>query len=58
MIEIKSMRLAPPGCFSKRQDLPRYNLHQESENLRGTVINGNQNYQYEIIRPERNVPVN
>ena len=58
VIEIKSTRLAPSGCFSKRQDLPKYNLHQENENLRGNVINGNQNYQYEIIRPEGNIPVN
>lgn len=57
VIDIKSMRLAPWGCFSQRKDLPRYNLHQENENLRGTVINGNQNYQYEIIRPERTFPV-
>ncbi len=43
VIEIKSIRLAPREFFSSRTDIPRYNLGNEEEHLRGAVIIGNNN---------------
>lgn len=35
------MRLAPFRFFTNRHDIPRYNLSEDDDNLRGTVITGN-----------------
>jgi hypothetical protein len=32
--------LAPLNCFSGRIDIPRYNLAEEEDNMRGSVISG------------------
>lgn len=40
VIELPSCRLAPLSCFSGRIDIPRYNLSEEDNNMRGSVISG------------------
>jgi hypothetical protein len=40
IIELPSQRLAPLHCFSGRIDIPRYNLSEEDDNMRGSVISG------------------
>ena len=40
VIEVPTIRLAPFGCFSHRVDIPRYNLSEEDDNMRGSVISG------------------
>jgi hypothetical protein len=41
IIELPSLRLAPLQFFSSRTDIPRYNLSQADNNMRGLVISGN-----------------
>jgi hypothetical protein len=41
IIELPSLRLAPLQFFSSRTDIPRYNLSQTDNNMRGLVISGN-----------------
>jgi len=40
IIEVPSSRLAPLECFSGRTDIPRYNLSEADNNLRGSVVPG------------------
>lgn len=40
IIEVPSSRLAPLNCFSGRLDIPRYNLTEDDNNLRGSVVSG------------------
>jgi len=38
IIDVPTRRLAPLNCFSLRADIPRYNLSQDSDNMRGSVF--------------------
>ena len=40
VIELPSIRIASFQCFSGRIDIPRYNLADEDENMRGSVVSG------------------
>jgi hypothetical protein len=40
IIDVPSLRLAPLSCYSGRIEIPRYNLAEEDNNVRGSVITG------------------
>ena len=40
IIEVPSHRLALLSCYSGRVEIPRYNLAEEMNNVRGSVISG------------------
>lgn len=43
------MRLAPLHFFSRRTDIPRYNLSLQDDNMRGLVISGPSEPQPNVI---------